>query len=96
MNLRIALLMMQKNEDILLGPWIRYHAKFTANSIIFIFDNGSSNPGVIETLAEAEQAGIRIIRQCNKPEYHLNAGNIFSRFIQYLDRQSPHDFLFSD
>jgi hypothetical protein len=46
MNLRIALLMMQKNEDLLLGPWIRYHTNFTANSSIFIFDNGSSIPGV--------------------------------------------------
>ena len=94
MNLRIALLMMQKNEDILLGPWIRYHAKFTANASIFIFDNGSSNPGVIYTLAEAEQAGIHVIRQYNKTEDYLNTGNIFSKFIQNLDRQNPHDFYF--
>ena len=94
MNLRIALLMMQKNEDILLGPWIRYHAEFTANASIFIFDNGSSIPGVIETLAEAEQAGIHIIRQHNKPEDYLNAGNIFSKFIHNLDLQNPHDFYF--
>ena len=94
MNLRIALLMMQKNEDILLGPWIRYHTEFTDNASIFIFDNGSSNPGVVETLAEAEQAGIHIIRQYNKPEDYLNAGDIFSRFIQNLDHQNPHDFYF--
>jgi len=94
MNLRIALLMMQKNEAILLGPWIRYHSQFTVNSSIFIFDNGSSNPGVIDTLAKAEQAGIHVIRQYNNPEDYLNTGSIFSRFIQNLGRQAPHDFYF--
>lgn len=94
MNLRIALLMMQKNEDLLLGPWIRYHTNFTANSSIFIFDNGSSKPAVIEKLAEAEQDGIHIIRHYNTPEDYLNTGNIFSEFIQNLDRQDPHDFYF--
>lgn len=44
-----------KNEAILLEPQIRYHSQFTANSSIFLFDNGSSNPGVIDTLAQAEQ-----------------------------------------
>ncbi len=58
MNLRIALLMMQKNEATLLEPQIRYPSQFIANASIFLFDNGSSNPGVIDTLAQAEQVGI--------------------------------------
>jgi hypothetical protein len=44
MNLRIALLMMQKNEATLLEPQIRYHSQFIANASIFLFDNGSRAP----------------------------------------------------
>lgn len=94
MNVRIALLMMQKNEDILLGPWIRYHTELTSNTSIYIFDNGSSNPDVVNTLAEAERTGVRIIRHFNRPDDYLNSGQIFAQFIQELDQHNPHDFYF--
>ncbi len=36
MSLRIALLMMQKNENILLEPWIIYHRNLVDSASIFI------------------------------------------------------------
>ena len=94
MKLRIAMLMMQKNESLLLEPWIRYDTALTAASSIFIFDNGSSDPRAIETLNSAEKAGIRIVREHAKPEDYLNTGTISSQFINQLDTESPHDFYF--
>jgi hypothetical protein len=94
MKLRLALLMMQKNEATLLAPWIRYHSKLTASRSIFIFDNGSTDPDVLRTLSQAEEADIQIVRHHSRPEDYLNAGNIFSQFIQYLDAENPHDFYF--
>jgi hypothetical protein len=40
MSLRIALLMMQKNERLLLDPWITYHRSLVDPASIFVFDNG--------------------------------------------------------
>jgi len=93
-GMRIALLMMQKNEASLLGPWTRYHASLTKASSIYVFDNGSSDPKVLERLAEAERGGIQVIRSYNRPIDYLNAGDIFSAFIKHLDTTNPHDFYF--
>jgi hypothetical protein len=53
MSLRIALIMMQKNETILLDPWLRYHEAMIPAQSIFVFDNGSSDLEALRILREA-------------------------------------------
>lgn len=93
-RLKIALLMMQKNESFLLEPWTRYHEAITDAGSIFLFDNGSSDPHVLSILAAAEERGVNVNREyCTHSDY-MNCGSIFADWIQHLDAHNPHDFYF--
>jgi hypothetical protein len=94
MSLRIALIMMQKNETILLDPWLRYHEAMIPAQSIFVFDNGSSDLETLRILREAESRGILVNRSHNQLQDYFARGTIFSEFINHLDRDDPHDFYF--
>jgi hypothetical protein len=94
MSLRIALIMMQKNETLLLDPWLRYHEAMISAQSIFIFDNGSSDPHTIATLKAAECRGVTVSRKYNQLQDYPASGIIAAELINYLDRENPHDFYF--
>jgi len=94
MSLRIALIMMQKNETILLDPWLRYHEAMISAQSIFVYDNGSSDPQTLRILKDAERRGVNINRQHMQLQDYLARGTIFAEHINYLDRENPHDFYF--
>lgn len=94
MSLRIALIMMQKNETILLNPWLRYHEAMVSAQSIFVFDNGSSDPHTLATLQAAECRGVTVNRKYNQPQDYFNTGIIVAELINHLDRENPHDFYF--
>jgi len=94
MSLRIALIMMQKNETILLDPWLRYHEAMISDQSIFVFDNGSSDPHTLATLKAAECRGVSVNRTHNQLQDYFARGTIFAQFINHLDRENPHDFYF--
>jgi hypothetical protein len=93
-GLKIAILMMQKNEISLLPLFLRYHESLFGASSLFIFDNGSTEPEVVAELKAAENRGIRIDWSHAGPKSFENKGNIFSQLIQQLDLINPHDFYF--
>jgi hypothetical protein len=93
-NLRIAILMMQKNEISLLPLFLRYHEFLFGGPSLFIFDNGSTDPDVIAELRAAEDRGIRIDWDHTGPKSFEEKGNIFASLIQHLDQTNPHDFYF--
>lgn len=85
---------MQKNENLLLEPWITYHRTLVEPASIFIFDNGSSDAHTLSTLRDAENSGITINRSfCELKHYH-DRGTIFANMIKHLDATNPHDFYF--
>jgi hypothetical protein len=94
MSLRIALIMMQKNETLLLDPWLRYHEAMISAQSIFIFDNGSSDPHTLATLKAAECRGVTVSRKYNQLQDYPASGIIAAELINYLDRENPHDFYF--
>jgi hypothetical protein len=94
MSLRIALIMMQKNETILLEPWLRYHEAMVSAQSIYVFDNGSSDPHTLTTLKAAECRGVTVNRKHSKPQDYYDTGVIVADLIQNLDRENPHDFYF--
>jgi hypothetical protein len=94
MSLRIALIMMQKNETLLLDPWLRYHEAMISPQSIFIFDNGSSDPHTLATLKAAECRGVNVNRKYNQLQDYPATGNIAAELINHLDRENPHDFYF--
>lgn len=93
-ELKIAIIMMQKNETSLLPLFLRYHEELLGASALFIFDNGSTEPEVLAELKAAEDRGIQINWSHSGPKSFDDKGNIFAQLIQHLDQTNPHDFYF--
>ena len=93
-SLKIAIIMMQKNEVSLLPLFLKYHEALFGAPSLFIFDNGSTEPEVIAELKAAEGRGMRIDWSHSGPKNFEEKGNIFATFIQHLDETDPHDFYF--
>lgn len=85
---------MQKNESLLLEPWIRYHVDLIGTSSIFIYDNGSTDTKTLTTLADAENIGLKINRTYSHQKDYYARGEIFADLIKSLDASNPHDFYF--
>lgn len=94
MSLRIALLMMQKNERLLLDHWIAYHRTLVGPASIFIFDNGSTDPQTLTILRAGEASGLSVNRSHDKQKDYYDRGIIFANLIKQLDATNPHDFYF--
>ena len=91
MSTRIALLMMQKNERLLLDPWITYHRSLVDPASIFVFDNGSTDPQTLAILEAAEASGVSVNRSFNQHQDYFKCGLIFAETIKQLDNRDPHD-----
>jgi len=94
MSLRIALVMMQKNERLLLDYWLSYHQVITDPASIFVFDNGSTDPQTLAILREAKANGINVNKNYDRQKDYYDRGIIFAALIKQLDAVNPHDFYF--
>lgn len=89
--MKIACIMMQKNENELLDSWFKYHASLFEASNIYIFDNGSTNPSVLSSLKYIESMGATIITKHNTNlDYELK-GEILGNLIKSLNHEE-YDF----
>ena len=66
--------MMQKNEADLLRPWVAYHAYLFGAENLYIFDNGSDDPDVIQQLEYVEGQGVTVDRSHPKEYERKNPG----------------------
>ncbi len=80
--------MMQKNEALLLDPWLRYHSHLFGAGSLFVLDNGSTDPAVLQRLEQAEAEGITVYRQYAEKEHFETKGTIFRQLIGALDPQA--------
>ncbi len=92
--MRIACIMMQKNEISLVGPWIRYHAALVGAENLYVFDNGSTEPAVRRCLQEAQSMGVHVDWRYGRQADFARKGDIIAALIQDLDGQGRHDFYF--
>lgn len=67
--MRIAAIMMQKNEGDLLHFWIESNKIVFGYANLFILDNGSSDPGTLEILHQARLLGCRVIHHDDAAAY---------------------------
>ncbi|MBL9055958.1 MAG: glycosyltransferase family 2 protein [Rhodobacteraceae bacterium] len=67
-EMRLALVMMQKDEGPLLDSWLRYHERLTTPDLIHVFDNGSTDARTLEILDGARARGI-----CVNTDFPTNA-----------------------
>ena len=86
--------MMQKNETLLLDPWIKYHTSLLGSDHVFVYDNGSTDPAVLRILHNAEQTGLNVFWEHARQEDFTNKGEIIAGLIKRLDEERPHDFYF--
>lgn len=92
--MKVAILLMQKNERSLLKPWIEYHANLFGIDNIYLYDNGSTDFEVVQMLDEYERKGLCVYREYSSKDDFERKGRIFSDKIKELDSVSPYDFYF--
>jgi len=88
---RIACLMMQKDEILLLRPWLLYHGYLFGYENLFVWDNGSTESGVKDTLAQFKELGVNIDASQTTPDGFSNKGNIFSEVIRQFRIKNRYD-----
>ena len=93
--MKIACLMMQKNETSLLKPWLDYHIMIFGIKNIFLYDNGSTDTTCINILKNYETKGLNVTWDFNTKNDFEQKGQIFSDKIKNLDKSIfPYDFYF--
>lgn len=86
--------MMQKNEDLVLGPWITFYGYQFGIENLTVFDNGSTSPEVIETLRRLEHAGGRVIWHHDTVGDWLNKGKLVEYVVRSWDKKAAeYDFV---
>ena len=58
--MQVAAAVMQKDEDLLIDGWCRYHGNLFGYENLYVFDNGSTNEQTIETLRKYARLGANI------------------------------------
>lgn len=94
MSFKIALILIQKNESLLLEPWIQCHASVIDTFSILSYDNGSTDATTLAILATAESIGFNIKNTYSQQKESYARGGMFDQLIQGLDASHPHDFDF--
>jgi hypothetical protein len=86
--------MMQKNEDLLLEPWIEYHAHLFGLQNLFVFDNGSASGVTIAVLLRFEALGLNVIRSFNTASDFDRKGEIIGNAIAAFRSERIYDAVF--
>jgi tetratricopeptide (TPR) repeat protein len=91
---RVACIMMQKDEELLLEPWLAYHGYLFGFENLIVYDNGSTLESVADVLRRYEAAGVVVIRDKDSPDDFINKGWILSVKIRELQRRRKYDVVF--
>ncbi len=92
--MKVACIMMQKNESVLLEPWILYHGLIFGFENLFVYDNGSSMPECIKIFEKYKVLGVNVNTDYLTKEMFESKGRIFSKKINELDENDSYDFYF--
>lgn len=91
--MRVACLMMQKDETHLLSHWIEYHGNLFGLQNLYIYDNGSSDPVCLDVIDKYEKLGVNFYFQFDSQADFLNKGNILGDKIHELEATNAYEFL---
>ena len=92
--MKFKVVMMQKNEELLLPVWIAYFSHLFGPENLYVFDNGSTLPAVISDLKHAGNNGVHVFWNHNTVEDFARKGDLIAEHIKDLDRTDPADFYF--
>lgn len=91
--LRVACVMMQKDETLLLRPWLAYYGAMFGHENLFVIDNGSADERVCATLAEYERLGVSVDRTRPSRMDYENKGVVIAETLRTLQALGVYDFL---
>ena len=89
--MKIAVLMMQKNEHDLLPIWLDFNGFQFGFSNLYVWDNGS-DVKCKEILREYERLGVNVVYWMNHEIDFRRKGVILGEKIKELDRTADYDF----
>src|SRR5580698_10575392 len=90
---KIACVMMQKNETLLLRPWLAYHGYLFGFENLYVLDNGSDALDVRATLGEFARKGVHVDWSHASRQDYLAKGDLVGARLQALDVAREYDFL---
>lgn len=90
---RVRCIMMQRDEHLLLDAWVRHYAYLFGFENLLIFDNGSTDPAVLDTLTQYETAGVSVLREHNRIEDFHGKNDHFRNVISNWDARGDYDFV---
>lgn len=88
---RVACLTWQKDETLLLRPWLLHHGSICGFDNLFVFDNGSNDPQVLATLDEFAALGVQIDRSHAGEDDGERRGEIVGARIAQMRETHSHD-----
>lgn len=90
----VKLAMMQRDETLLLEPWLTYHGYMFGFENLYVHDNGSQEPAVLETLARYERIGVTVAYGPRDGSDFDAKGTLLADVIRKWDAGPQYDFAF--
>lgn len=90
--MKIALLMMQKNENELIDKWAHFHGKLFGYENLYIYDNGSTESETLKKLFEIKNLGCNINSEFTTKDDFEAKGDILGNKIKELEKDEKYDF----
>jgi hypothetical protein len=91
--MRVACVMMQRNEDLCLRPWLLWHGNLFGYENLYVIDHGSDDAGVLESLVQAEKWGVHVLRLPAGADF-LRKGEFNTGIMRMLQETGQYDLLF--
>lgn len=91
--MKIACVMMQKNEDELLDKWIKYHSHLFGIENLYLFDNGSTSKKTLDILESYKNTKLNIDLDHATPIDFERKGDIIGSKIKQLEANNNYDFI---
>lgn len=88
---RIACLMMQKDEVLLLRPWLLYHGSLFGFENLYVFDNGSESTEVFDILKEFAGIGVHVDLSFTRQKDFERKGGIIGNKIAEFKNSKLYD-----
>jgi hypothetical protein len=88
----IACVLMQRNEDVCLEPWLIWHGNLFGFANLFVIDHGSDKPAVREILARYAAVGVNVIFLAASADYRRK-GDLVSAVMMQVERAGKHDLI---
>lgn len=94
MMIRVACVMMLKNERILVEPWLLYHGYLFGFENLFVFDNGSTDPTVRAVLEKFKTVGVTVDYSKTAPNDFDRKGFVIGDLINEFKKDGRYDIVF--